>query len=86
MLMENRQNMMRNRNVQQQQHPAMQGEASFRGVPAPKQKQKRKLTPPPKSMANGGAAVAAPALEGDIHARNLNAAIENTFFQDYWDE
>jgi hypothetical protein len=77
MLMENRQ-MMRSRN--------MHRHGGQRGVRAAASKQRRKLTPPPKSTTAGGAAIAAPTLEGDIQARNLNAAIENTFLQDYWDD
>lgn len=56
-------------------------------------KTRRKLTPPPKSKAED---VSAPAASGGfedgsgndtmIQGRNINDAIENTFFRDYWDE
>ena len=56
-------------------------------------KSRRKLTPPPKSKAGDASASAASGGFEDgsgndtmIQGRNLNDAIENTFFRDYWDE
>lgn len=56
-------------------------------------KPRRKLTPPPKSKAGDASASAASGGFEDgsgndtmIQGRNLNDAIENTFFRDYWDE
>ena len=56
-------------------------------------KPRRKLTPPPKSKGGDVTASAFEGLGNDedgettmIQGRNLNDAIENTFFKDYWDD
>ena len=77
-----------------------QGNISLGGLQKKKKQQpqqqqskpRRKLTPPPKSKGGDATASAFEGLGNDedgettmIQGRNLNDAIENTFFKDYWD-